>query len=104
MEFSSGYWHYFHYSDSRGYLILCCHERFLLPGVSVLRRMDGICPLGGFFRAAVRGIQAAVQEGDGPEFMERHGSLFPSERVDFGFRRSFLLFIERFIDDLKFLL
>ena len=41
---------------------------------------------------------------DGPEFMERHGSLFPSERVDFGFRRSFLLFIERFIDDLKFLL
>ena len=25
MEFSSGYWHYFHYSDSRGYLIFCCH-------------------------------------------------------------------------------
>lgn len=56
------------------------------------------------FRVAVRGIQAAVQEGDGPEFMERHGSLFPSERVDFGFKRPFLLFIERFIDDLKFLL
>lgn len=25
MGFSSGYWHYFHYSDSRGYLIFCCH-------------------------------------------------------------------------------
>ena len=27
-----------------------------------------------------------------------------SERPDFGFKRPFLLFIERFIDDLKFLL
>ena len=25
MEFSSWYWDYFHYSDSRGYLIFCCH-------------------------------------------------------------------------------
>ena len=29
-------------------------EEFWLPGVSVLRRMDGICPLGGFFRAAAK--------------------------------------------------
>lgn len=26
MGFSSGYWHYFHYSDSRSYLIFCCHS------------------------------------------------------------------------------
>lgn len=26
MGFSSGYWHYFHYSDSRGYLIFCCQN------------------------------------------------------------------------------
>ena len=25
MGFGSGYWHSFHYSDSRGYLIFCCH-------------------------------------------------------------------------------
>ena len=25
MGFSLGYWHYFHYSGSRGYLIVCCH-------------------------------------------------------------------------------
>ena len=25
MGFSSEYWHSFHYSDSRGYLIFCCH-------------------------------------------------------------------------------
>lgn len=25
MGFSSGYWHYFHYSDCRDNLIFCCH-------------------------------------------------------------------------------
>ena len=25
MGFSSDYWYSFHYSDSRGYLIFCCH-------------------------------------------------------------------------------
>ena len=26
MEFSSEYWYSFHYSDSEGYLIFCCHD------------------------------------------------------------------------------
>ena len=26
MEFSSEYWYSFHYSDSEGYLIFCCHS------------------------------------------------------------------------------
>ena len=36
MGFSSEYWHYFHYLDSRGYLIFCCHGVAKSPRLSIV--------------------------------------------------------------------